>query len=312
MTTNKWILTGTSRRIRTVAQFAGLAEPVWLGWPCSQSGPLGLSAYRHKNLANRTVIDLMVFLFKKKKGNERKKTSKEKKETREISYWKALWHARYTHSDRHSHTHTHTRVCMTSNGPGSDSASASTCASIRESAQPSVPCPLNCKSSQMKNAPMETQIKMANGFLLFLSSGLGPEPGRMSLQGRGRTINKRLTSIDFVAGKGKLVWVCLSSICLAFTSFLVPFPFAFALLFLLCLYISLSACLCLSPAVSLPALMEKNCVLMRRQLYLRARRLFSSFLPWYICRLWSFKLLSIMHNYLNHFLRSLFSLTWCL
>lgn len=77
MTTNKWILTGPSRR-RTVAQFAGQAEPVWLGWSCSLSGPLGLSAYRHKNLANRTVIDLMVFLFKKKK-NERKKTSNEKK-----------------------------------------------------------------------------------------------------------------------------------------------------------------------------------------------------------------------------------------
>lgn len=132
---------------------AGRACLSGLGWSCSQSGPLGLSAYRHKNLANRTVIDLMVFLFKKKE-NERKKTSKEKKETREISYWKALWHARYTHSD----THTHTRVSMTSKGPGSDSASASTCASIRESAQPSA-CLVLWTASQVKWKTHQWKLK---------------------------------------------------------------------------------------------------------------------------------------------------------
>lgn len=145
--------------------------------------------------------------------------------------------------------------------------------------------------------------KNGKWFFAFLGSGLGPEPGRMSLQGRGRTINKRLTSIDFVAGKGKLVWVCLSTICLAFTSFLVPFPFAFALLSLLCLYISIPLPFPHSCCFFACANGEK----LRFNEATALSSCFSSFLPWYICRLWSFKLLSIMHNYLESFFCSLSS-----
>lgn len=170
-------------------------------------------------------------------------------------------------------------------------------------------CVVLWTASQVKWKTHQWKLKQKWQMVFWvLGSGLGPEPSRMSLQGRGRTINKSLTSIDFVAGKGKLVWVCLSTICLAFTSFLVPFLFAFPLLSLLCLHSSLFRSLTppsLPLSVSWPALMEKNSVLMRRQLYLPARLLFSSFLPWYICRLWSFKLLSIMHNYLESFFRSL-------
>lgn len=278
------------------------------------SGPLGLSAYRHKNLANRTVIDLMVFLFKKKRRKRKKgkRQAKSKNETREISYWKALWHARYTHSDTHTHTHSqaHTSLALTSKGPGS--ASASTwgwgCIHVRSSV---ASFELQVKSNEKTHRwKLKQKWQMVYFSPLFLfafweSAGLGPgggcmEPGRMSLQGRGWTINKRLTSIDFAAGKKGNSWVCLSTICLAFTSF---FSFAFALFSLLCL--SHTLFLTLSFFLDL-RLMEKNCVLMRRQLYLPSLGVyFLASCLWYIWRLWSFKLLSIMHNYLKYFFSSL-------
>lgn len=94
-----------------MAQFAGLAEPVWLGWPCSQSGPLGLSAYRHKNLANRTVIDLMVFLFKKKKEMKGKRQAKKKKKQEKFLIERHFdMHDIRTQIDTHTHTHTHESV----------------------------------------------------------------------------------------------------------------------------------------------------------------------------------------------------------
>lgn len=215
-----------------------------------------------------------------------------------------IYALRHTHS--HSLTHTHESLWPRT---GQDQTRAQP-QPVPESVTPLSPqCVVLWTASQVKWKTHQWKLKQKWQMVFcFLGSGLGPEPGRMSLQGRGRTINKSLTSIDFVAGKGKLVWVCLSTICLAFTSFLVPFLFAFALLSLLCLHSSLFRSLTplsLSLSVSWPTLMEKNSVLMRRQLYLPARRLFSSFLPWYICRLWSFKLLSIMHNYLESFFRSL-------
>lgn len=174
MTTNKWILTGTTSSARPPARVL--------------SGPLGLSAYRHKNLANRTVIDLMVFLFKKKKKEKKgKRQAKSKNETREISYWKALWHARYTHSDTHTHTARHTRVSLWPRKgqdqpqPQPEDEDVSMCAPQSR--------PLNCKSSQMKKRTDGNSNKNGKWFifpLLFLfafweSAGLGPEGGAWNL-----------------------------------------------------------------------------------------------------------------------------------
>lgn len=89
------------------------------------SGPLGLSAYRHKNLANRTVIDLMVFLFKKKKKENEKKKEKDKQKAK-TKQEKFLIERHFDMHDIRTQTHTHTSLALTSKGPGSGSASAST------------------------------------------------------------------------------------------------------------------------------------------------------------------------------------------
>lgn len=182
----------------------------------------------------------MVFLFKKEKKNERKKTSNEKKKQEKFLIERHFdMHdiRTQTHTHIHSHTHTHESLWPRT---GQDQTRPQP-QPVPESVTPLSPqCVVLWTASQVKWKTHQWKLKQKWQMVFcFLGSGLGPEPGRMSLQGRGRTINKSLTSIDFVAGKGKLVWVCLSTICLAFTSFLVPFLFAFPLLSLLCLHSSL-------------------------------------------------------------------------
>lgn len=217
-----------------------------------------------------------------------------------------------TQTHTHTHSQAHTSLALTSKGPGSASASASTwgwvCIHVRSSV---ASFELQVKSNEkthrwkLKQKWQMVYFSPPFPFCFLRERWLGPwgrcmEPGRMSLQGRGWTINKRLTSIDFAAGKKGNSWVCLSTICLALTSF---FSFAFTLFSLLCLSHTLS--FTLSFFLDL-RLMEKNCVLMRRQLYLPNLGVyFLASCLWYIWRLWSFKLLSIMHNYLKSFFSSL-------
>lgn len=276
------------------------------------SGPLGLSAYRHKNLANRTVIDLMVFLFKKKEEREKKEKDKQKAKTKQEKF---LIERHFDMHDIRTHTHTQPSTHESRFDLERARIRLSLSLNLRMSLYP---CALLSRvlwtASQVKWKTHRWKLKQKWQMVYFSppfpfcflrERWLGPwgrcmEPGRMSLQGRGWTINKRLTSIDFAAGKKGNSWVCLSTICLAFTSF---FSFAFTLFSLLCL--SHTLFLTLSFFLDL-RLMEKNCVLMRRQLYLPSLGVyFLASCLWYIWRLWSFKLLSIMHNYLKSFFSSL-------
>lgn len=166
-----------------------------------------LSAYRHKNLANRTVIDLMVFLFKKKKEKRKwaKNKQKEKRNKRNFLLKGTLTCTIY--ALRHTLTQ-HTRVSL---WPRKGQDQTQTQTQPQPQPEPESMCapqsrPLNCKSSQMKNAPMKTQTKMANGFFFPFcfwraGLGLGAWTWPYAASGRGWTINKRLTSIDFAAGK---------------------------------------------------------------------------------------------------------------